>query len=155
MTPEPEEDEEIEFPLDLVSEKLKKTCNRKSPGLDGVNYKILKILNLLHLTLLTELFFGCLRYRVFPVEWKIGKVVWLLKEGRDPLSEDSYRPITLLSNLGKVFEKVIAELMYSHLDKEKCIAKEQYGFMRKLSTEDAIHKFTEHSITTLQICGYR
>jgi len=41
-----EEMEEINIPPDLIADKLKLICNRKSPGSDVINYKILKLLNI-------------------------------------------------------------------------------------------------------------
>jgi len=79
----------------------------------------LKITNILFLDMLAELFGNCLKFSVFPVEWKKGNVVWLHKEGKDPLAASAYRPITLLSTLGKLLEKVIAQEINTFLDEKE------------------------------------
>ncbi len=85
----------------------------------------------------------CIRVGVFPSAWKSGEVVWILKEGKDPNLEKSYRPITLLSTLGKCFEKIIANRTVQHLNEEDCLSKRQYGFRKDLGTENAIKQLLE------------
>ena len=87
-------------------------------------------------------------------EWKIGKVIWILKDGKDPLLTDLYRPITLLSTLGKLFEKIIAECIYDHIQEMNCIADEQFGFMRGRSCEDAVHAFLKGVHEALPLTNY-
>jgi len=57
---------------------------------------------------LVRLFNECLQWDVFPSIWKRGSLRVLLK-GRDSNEKDpkSYRPICLLSIVGKLFEKLI------------------------------------------------
>ena len=42
-----------------------------------------------------------------PDTWKSGLVIPILKPGKDKVSPTSYRPITMLSCLGKTFERII------------------------------------------------
>lgn len=46
-----------------------------------------------------------LRINYFPRDWKIGEAVYFLKGNKPPELATSYRPISLLSVFGKVFEK--------------------------------------------------
>lgn len=85
---------------------LKGSRNRSAPGPDGINYKTLKIFNITHPNILCTVYDACFRFRVFP--GKPGLVIWLPKSGKDPLSAEAYRPITLLSTLGKTLEKLTA-----------------------------------------------
>jgi hypothetical protein len=41
----------------------------------------------------------------FPSAWKNARVVSILKPGKDPALPSSYRPISLLGTVGKLFEK--------------------------------------------------
>lgn len=85
---------------------------------------------------------GCLRNAVFPNAWKIGKVITIRKsQDEDPAGPSSYRPICLLSILGKVLEALILARWHKILDKQ--LAPEQYGFRKGKSTEDAINAFLE------------
>ena len=54
----------------------------------------------------------------------------------------NYRPISLLSNLNKIFEKIIFKRLYSFLEKYECLYELQYGFRAKHSTTHALINIT-------------
>ena len=74
---------------------------------------------------------------VFPDNLEWAKVVPLLKKGNQHLLDD-YRPISLLSTLYKVFEKVVYQLVYSYFTNNKLFYENQYGFRKHHSTELAV-----------------
>jgi hypothetical protein len=51
----------------------------------------------------------------FPTSWKEAKVVALPKPGKDPKFPQNLRPISFLPSTGKVFEKVILEIIKRHI----------------------------------------
>jgi hypothetical protein len=51
----------------------------------------------------------------FPTSWKEAIVVALPKPGKDPKFTQNLRPINLLPSTGKVFEKVILEIVKRHI----------------------------------------
>ena len=73
---------------------------------------------------------------------KIAKVTPVFKKG-SRLTISNYRPISLLSNLNKIFEKVISERVYDFLEKYDCIYNLQFGFRKKHSTNHALISITE------------
>jgi len=48
---------------------------------------------------------------------------------------DNYRPISLLSSISKVLEKIVAEKLTNHLLTNNLLYQHQYGFLPKRSTE--------------------
>ena len=52
---------------------------------------------------------------IFPDNLKIAKVIPLFKKGDDKILSN-YRPISLLSSISKVFEKIIYNQIYCHFD---------------------------------------
>lgn len=81
----------------------------------------------------------CLQSGQFPSLWKEGRLVLLKKEGRPADSPAAYRPIVLLDEAGKLFERILAARINKHLvnvgpDLADC----QYGFREGRSTIDAI-----------------
>ena len=62
---------------------------------------------------------------------------------------NNYRPIAQISNLAKVFEKVLFLRLYSFVTKFKIINKNQFGFLKNKSTEDAIALFSEYIYNNL------
>lgn len=115
---------------------LKKSSNRSTPGPDRANYKILKVFNKKHPTVLASLFDKCLNTGVFPGSWKTGRVAWVPKAGKDTSLPGSYRPITLLSVIGKTFERVICE----RLNSEVTLSEKQFGFRKRISAEECLHE---------------
>ena len=71
---------------------------------------------------------------VFPDNLKLAKVVPLFKKG-NPHLLDNYRPISLLSTLSKIFEKVVFQQVYSYFTNNKLFYENQYGFRKHHSTE--------------------
>jgi len=90
-----------------ITQFLKGRNNKTSPGMDQIQWKHLKILNKKRPKILEDLYNGCLRHRVFPEKWKEGRVCFILKPDKPQDEIGSYRPITLLSCLGKTLERLI------------------------------------------------
>ena len=65
---------------------------------------------------------------VFPDLLKFVNVVPVLKKG-DNLNYNYYRPIFLISNIGKLIER-----LYSFLEKNDLLSEQQYGFRNKATT---------------------
>ena len=68
---------------------------------------------------------------------KIAKVLALYKKGSKFLPEN-YRPISLLSCLDKIFEKLIHKRLMIFINKYKILILEQYGFLKNHSTMSAL-----------------
>jgi len=64
---------------------------------------------------LRRLFSACLQTGQFPPEWKEATLVLLHKEGRPVESPSAYRPICLLDEAGKLFERVLVARLLRHL----------------------------------------
>ena len=79
---------------------------------------------------------------VHPDLLKIAKTIPIHKKG-SRLTVSNYRPISLLSNVNKIFEKIIFNRVYNFLEDHDCIYKHQYGFRKKHSTNHALISITE------------
>lgn len=113
--------------------------NNKAPGLDLVEVVVLKTACNTIPGQFVRLFNGCLQWGVFPSIWKEGSLRVLLKgEDKDERDPKSYRPICLLSVIGKLFEKLLkARLLDTSLAPDK-VSRRQFGFMPGRSAEDAV-----------------
>lgn len=124
------------FEWDEVREAVKLMRLRKAPGLDGVSAEMLRVIWRAIPEWLKKLYDVCLDTMCFPVTWKTARVVVLLKSPERVRSDPgSYRPICLLSVLGKVLER----MMVRRLERKVCdgMCDEQYGFRAGRSTEGA------------------
>lgn len=122
-----------------VADIVKTFRDNKAPGPDLVEVRVLKAVVGIIPGQLVKLFNGCLQWGVFPSVWKEGSLRVLPKgEDRDEKDPKSYRPICLLSVIGKLFEKLLkARLEASSLAPER-LSDRQFGFMPGRSTEDAV-----------------
>ena len=71
---------------------------------------------------------------------KPAKVIPVFKKG----SQLSTRPISLLSNLNKILEKLLFNRVYNFLELHNMIYKFQFGFRQKQSTNHALIDITEN-----------
>ena len=63
-------------------------------------------------------------------ELKIAKVMPFYKKD-DIILMDNYRPVSLLTSISKVFEKVVFTQLYEYFDKHNLFVSSQYGFRKK------------------------
>ena len=78
----------------------------------------------------------------FPDNLKIAKIIPIFKND-SKLSCNNYRPISLLSNISKIFEKLMYTRVYNFLDNFKCLYELQFGFRSNTSTNHALISITE------------
>ena len=79
---------------------------------------------------------------VYPDMLKISKTIPIFKKG-SRLLVSNYRPISLLSNLNKILEKIVHSRVYKFLEDSQCIYSLQFGFRKKHSTNHALIDITE------------
>ena len=82
---------------------------------------------------LTKLFNLSLRLHVHPSLWKSANVMPLVKKG-DKSEVGNYRPVSLISCVGKVFESIIFKHVYNHIAEHSLLYKYQSRFLPGHST---------------------
>ena len=70
--------------------------------------------------------------------WKKATLIPIHKKGKDKKNPNSYRPISLLSCLGKLQEKVINRRLLSFLEDNNVLSQTQTGYRKHRSTEDQL-----------------
>ena len=86
---------------------------------------------------------------VFPFGLKIFKVIPIHKKESKLKCSNYYRPISLLSNLDKILEKLMHNRIYEFLEKYKLIYPLQFGFRQHYSTSYALLNLTESIMKAL------
>lgn len=114
-----------------------------SPGEDEIYYWHIKNLPCDGLDYLAILYQTCLESCYFPVKWKKGRVTLLQKPGKDHSHAKNYRPITLLPALGKIFERLIGEIIVKYTDERGIIPETQSGYRKFHSTQDQLYRLSE------------
>jgi hypothetical protein len=103
----------------------------------GISTKLLKTLAIELSWPLAHIFRLSLQNGIFPSKLKKSRVVPIFKAG-NTYSCDNYRPISLLSTLSKVLEKMVSVQLVNHLDRNNILYEHQYGFQRNKSTEHSL-----------------
>ena len=67
----------------------------------------------------------------FPTNWKRAKVIPIPKPNKPGTDPNSYRPISLLSTLGKLFERILAARLTSFVNRQHLLPHTQFGFRKK------------------------
>ena len=85
-----------------------------------------------------NLFNKCLKESCFPDCWKVSSVVPVFKNVWEWSLAKNYRPVSLLSVVSKVFEKLVNNRIVDHLEKCGLFSDFQYGFRSSRSTADIL-----------------
>ena len=88
--------------------------------------------------ILAELFNMSLKESCFPDCWKALSVVPVFKNVGEKCTAKNYRPVSLLSVVSKVFEKLVNNRIVDHLEKSGLFSDFQYGFSSSRSTADLL-----------------
>lgn len=119
---------------------IKHLKNSNSYGDDNISTNIVKICSKLIAKPLTYLVNCSLEQGVFPECLKIAKIKPLHKSGCKNNIEN-FRPISLLNSFSKIFEKYAANKVINFFEKYNLLNKNQFGFRKGISTNDAIITF--------------
>ncbi|XP_025157708.1 uncharacterized protein LOC112589298 [Harpegnathos saltator] len=137
-----------------VAGAIKRVKSRKAPGPDGIPGRVLTLASGYLGGRLARIFSRALRERRFPPVWGRANVVLLRKEGKPEGTPSAYRPICLLDEAGKLFERVIAARLVEHMSRiGPNLDDGQYGFREGRSTVDAIRRLRSLSEAIVQEGG--
>ncbi|KAK3573584.1 hypothetical protein QTP86_028800 [Hemibagrus guttatus] len=122
---------------DEVRKALKRMKSGKAVGPDDIPVEVWKCLGEAAVEFLTSLFNRVLESERMPEEWR-SVLVPIFKNKGDVQSCSNYRGIKLMSHTMKLWERVVE----ARLRKVVEICEQQYGFMPRKSTTDAIFALT-------------
>jgi hypothetical protein len=135
--------EDLESAAGALEDKIGSLKKKKAPGPDNISNTALKLLPPKVVVTLAAIFNASLRLCHFPSRWKNATVIFIPKPGKNSKLPQSNRPISLLSSIGKVLEKVILTRLVKVTDENSTIPDEQFGFRPKHSTVDQLINVTE------------
>ena len=125
-----------------ISNIIMSLNNKKANGPASISTNIIKILAPDMSTMLSKIINVSFSTGIFPDCLKLADVVPVHKKD-SKLIVENYRPISLLSNISKIFEKTIHTRLYSFLEDTKSLYNLQFGFRSKHSTDHALIQITE------------
>lgn len=118
-----------------VAEVIGTLNNGKAEGYDKLPIELLKVVTPAIVNHLAYFFNHCVEYGIFPRSLKIGRVVPIHKKG-DKLKVCNYRPITVLSCLSTLFEKLLHKRLHNFISPILC--SKQFGFRTNHNTSHAM-----------------
>ena len=140
----PEGLQSIEVSEDEVRDLIKCINISKSTGPDKVSPRLLKEAGGTIVPSLTKLFNMSLRLSKVPRSWKLANVLPLFKKGSNS-DLNNYRPVSLLSCVSKLLERVIFKHLFNYLRTNMLLSKDQSGFQPGDSTTNQL-SFIYHTI---------
>ncbi len=138
---------ETEFKLNPITEievykYLSNVKPTKSTGYDQIPPKLIKDAAGTINRSLTVIFNKSIISGIFPDDLKIAVLSPIFKGG-DRSSCGNYRPISVLSVIAKILEKIVFNQLCNYLDDNKIITNQQSGFRKKHSTETSLLAATD------------
>ena len=136
--------DEIFFPFSMeeLDEGIKTLKAGKASGLDGITSEMIQNFGRSARKWLLALFNNCRVTFALPKIWRRAKVVALLKPNKDPESPRSYRPISLLCTLYKLYERLILTRISPTVDEQ--LSPDQAGFRPGRSCCGQVLNLTQH-----------
>ena len=139
--------------FDNVFEEIKKLDNSKTSQQSDIPTKIIKQNINIFTQFLHTSYNNMLEFSIFPNEMKNADVIPIYK--KDSRSDkENYRPVSILPNISKVFERLLFKQLYNHF--ENILYKNQFGFRKGYSTQQCLITMIEklrHCIDQGGICG--
>lgn len=127
-----------------VKKAIHEQKSKGATGPDDISPRFLKAMGAPLVTALTGLTTACWQAEHYPARFRIAETLCLKKPGKGDYSQPgSWRPIALLSVVGKVIEKVTANRLRELAEEHKLFPSQQMGGRRHRSTYTALELLTE------------
>ena len=118
---------DINITPEMVKAKLEKLNQFKAAGPDGMHPHLLKETADTIKAPLCLIFRDTLQSEQIPDDWRKANVTPIFKKG-DRNDPANYRPVSLTSQVCKIMESIIKEVLFDHLTENNLLSDKQHGF---------------------------
>ena len=132
-----------------LNHAIKLTQTGKAPGNDFITYEFIRNLPENMMEEYLRIINISWAMGVFPSKWKTATIIHLPKPNKDHTMKESYRPITFLSCLGKIMERMVERRLNWILESNNLLFNALGGFRPRRGTVDCLAQL-EHEIRTAQ-----
>ena len=132
-----------------ILELIQKLPAKTSSGYDNISNVLLKDIGYYIVSPLTVIFNESLMMGIFPDVMKLADVVPLYK-AKEKFLETNYRPISLLTTMSKILEKVVYNRVYKFLNDNDQLYENQYRFRNQHSCDNAVCDVVSHLVKNLE-----
>jgi len=126
----------------------------KAPGYDLITGKVLQELPEAGVLFITQLFNAIIHCDHFPAQWKVAQITLIQKPGKPPELVTSYRPISLLPVLSKLFERILLKRINKIIHHRSLYPHHQFGFRNKHSTIEQINRVYQYARDSMEAKEY-
>ena len=126
-----------------VQKIIRSLDDKKATGLYSIPHQLLNAIPLRIATILSDIINISFKTGKFIDALKYVKVIPVYKNKGSPFEAGNYRPISLLSNVDKILEKLVHKRMIKFLEDNKILYDRQFGFRCKHSTVYGLITITE------------
>ena len=124
--------------LTEIEKQIKSLKNNKSSGIDLVMNEHIKSTFHIMGPIYEKLFNIILDSGVLPEVWSVGLIKPIYKQKGEKTKPENYRPITLVSCIGKLFTGILSNRLYTYAENNDIFSNTQVGFREGHSTTDNI-----------------
>ena len=139
-------------PKQLI-ETMGKFKTSQGSGLDCISSFFLKVRMPVLAGSLSRLFNISMSLGIFPDEWKIARVAPIYKDGSED-ENSNYRPISVLTVISRLFEKLVYDQFYGFLNVNKLLFSQQSSFRLLHSVLTCLLKCTNDWYLNLENSEY-
>ena len=113
--------------------------NSSACGQDGLDAKTIKLVGDYLAPQINNIINSSITTKTFPVKWKLGKIIPILKSAQDSrLLPSSFRPISLLPTLSKLTERAVQKQVQLHFENQGLLHPNSHAYRRNKSTSTAV-----------------
>lgn len=131
----------IEPDLAEIESILLNLKSNSAAGWDNISATFLKLAKAELIPVLGHLSTLCFSQGIFPTPLKLSIIHPIYKDG-DRNDVNNYRPISILTSISKIMEKIINKRLINYFNKFHLLSNRQFGFREGKSTEEAVLELT-------------
>ena len=134
--------QDIIVEAEMLRKLLVKVRQDKSSGVDGITPRVISELKNEIIEPLLIIMNESLRTGIVPRDWRDADISPIFKKGQRS-SVGNYRPVSLTSQIGKLLEAVIRDVIVQHLERHRLVRESQHGFRRSGSCLSNVLQFLD------------
>ena len=138
-----------EVDSDNVLKLIKALGDSSANDVLGFDGKLLFLSATLIAPLITKMFNMSLTNGIVIDDWKISNVTPVFKGGDDKYEKSNYRPISVISHIAKILEKLVQKQLVQYLIKNELLCTDQSAYRKFHNTQTSLHRCNEDWIDNL------
>lgn len=134
--------EDYHYDRPITIEEFEQTLNSKkntAPGIDGISYEMIKLLPVGMIKKLVKILNRLWSQNKIPTEWKNIDIIPIQKPSKDPNDANSYRPISLIPVIAKIFNSILKDRLVEYITVREILPDCTYGFRKGRSTINCLN----------------